>query len=55
VKVLYLMKRDADETARTLIDAQSERHEVSVIDLRREKDYHVILDAIHESDTIISW
>jgi hypothetical protein len=49
------MKRDSDETARTLMDAQREKHEVSVIDLRCEKDYLAIMDVIRQSDAVISW
>ena len=55
MKVLYLMKQEQDETARTLMDAQSADHEVSVIDLRSERDFRAIIEAIRQSDAVISW
>ena len=55
MKIFYLLKEDPDETLKRIMKCHRETHEVTAIDLRREKDYGRIVDRIAESDLVISW
>lgn len=55
MKLLYLLKRNIDSTLQDFIDEHRKAHEVTVIDLREEKNYERIIDVIFSSDKIISW
>ncbi len=55
MKILYLLKKDPDETAQELIAAHQQRHDVTILDLRKEKRYAGIVDLIDSSDKVISW
>lgn len=55
MRILYLIKQDTDETARKIIDEHKKAHEVTVVDIRGNKDYDSIIDLIASSDKVISW
>ena len=55
MNILCLMKRDPDETIRNILDVQKREHEVTVVDLRKDKNYERIVDLICSSNKIISW
>lgn len=55
MKILYFLKQDLDETAKRITDEQKKANEVTIIDIRKNKDYEQIIDLIASSDKIISW
>lgn len=55
MKILHLVKAKPDETVERIMNTQRESHSVGEIDLRTEKDYGKIVDAIVDSDLVISW
>lgn len=55
MKILYLLKHDADGTAKKLMETQKKAHDVTVVDIRTNKDYNQIIDLIAASDKVISW
>lgn len=55
MKILYIIKENLDKTAREIIDEHKKTHEVTIVDIRKEKDYNKIIDLIASSDKVISW
>jgi hypothetical protein len=55
LKILYLMKQEPDETITEVMTEHKKTHQVTVVDLKEEKDYDRIVDLIAESDKVISW
>ncbi|GMT42125.1 MAG: hypothetical protein IEMM0002_0536 [bacterium] len=55
MKILYIFKREPDETARKIMEEHKKSCEVSVVNLAETKDYNQIIDLIASSDKIISW
>ncbi len=55
MKVLYILKQDPDATAQTIIDEQKQIADVTVVDMRTDKNYDGIIDLVTKSDKIISW
>lgn len=55
MKVLYIIKQDPDETLKKFLDEHKKSNEVTVVDLRKDKDYGRIVDLIAANDKVISW
>jgi hypothetical protein len=55
MKILYILKQDIDDTLKTIMDVHRQSHEVSMIDLRKNKNYHQIIELIEKNDKVISW
>ncbi len=55
MKVLYILKNDPDETGKTFIETNRKDHDVTVVDLRENKDYSGLVDLIEASDSVICW
>jgi len=55
MKILYLLKREPDGTMNDILSRHRSAHEVTVVDLRTEKDYERIVDLIRENDRVITW
>ena len=53
--ILCLVRKDPDATIRGILDAQQREHQVTVVDLRTEKDYDRIVRLIFSSGSVISW
>ncbi|KWT79383.1 MAG: hypothetical protein H7843_09655 [Nitrospirota bacterium] len=54
-KVLYILKQEPDATAKTIIETQKTLADVTVIDMRTDKDYDKIIGEVVSSDKIITW
>ncbi len=54
-KVLFLLKQEPDNTAKTIIEVQKTLADVTVIDMRTDKNYDKIIDEAVSSDKIITW
>ncbi len=58
MKILYILHSEKQKPGRTLnvlIDQQAIDNDVSVFDLRENKDYTGLLDMIEKTDKVISW
>lgn len=55
MKILYIMKRDPDSTLEDIINRHKASHEITLLDIRTEKDYERIVDLIETSDRVITW
>lgn len=55
MKILHIQKQDLDATAKKILDAHKKSGNVTVVDLRQNKNYDQIVDLIFSSDKVISW
>ncbi|GAB4423007.1 MAG: hypothetical protein OHK0032_18270 [Thermodesulfovibrionales bacterium] len=55
MKILYILKQDPDGTVKKTMDVHRKNNEVTVVDIRDNKDYDQIIDLIASSDKVISW
>ncbi len=55
MKILYLQQQDLSDTAKKIMDTQKKGNTVTVVDIRKNKNYNEIVDLIFSSDKIISW
>lgn len=55
MKILYLIKREPDGTAKKIMEEHKKEHTVTVVDMRTDKDYARIVDLIESHDKVISW
>lgn len=52
-KILYIFKRDPDDTFTQIIDAHRKSENITIVDIRNDKDYEKIIGLIDVSDRII--
>ncbi len=55
MKVFYILKNDSDETGKTILETHKKEHDVTVVDLRENKNYSEIVDLIESTDRVICW
>ena len=55
MKILYILRGEPCETLKVLIEQQGIDNDVSVFDLRENKDYAGLFEMIENSDKVISW
>ncbi len=55
MKILYLLRQDADATGKKIMDVHKKGNNVTVVNLRENKDYGKIVDLIFSHDKVISW
>ncbi len=55
MKILYLLRQDADATGKTIMDVHKKENSVTVVNLKENKDYGKIVDLIFSHDKVISW
>lgn len=55
MKILHLVKKDLTPTEKAILEAHRGAGELTVIDLRTDRDYSRIVDQIAASDKIVSW
>jgi len=54
MKILYIIKQDPEPTMRKIMDEHKKMGDVTVVDVRTEKDYSKIVDLIASSDKVVS-
>jgi hypothetical protein len=54
MKILYLLKQDPEPTLNEILEDHKKGNEVTVVDIRKDKDYNKIVDLIEKSEKIIS-
>lgn len=55
MKILHIQKKDLDATAKQILEAHKKSGDVTVVDIRQNKDYDKIVDLIFSSDKVVSW
>ncbi len=55
MKILHIQKQDLDATAKKILEIHKKGNDVTVVDIRKNKDYNQIVDLIFSSDKVISW
>jgi len=55
MKILYLIKQDLDATAKKMVEVHKKGNEVTIVDVRQNKNYDQIVDHIFSNDKVISW
>lgn len=54
MKILYFIKDEPGDTIKAFIDEHKKAAEVTVADIRSNKNYDEIIDLIDQSDKVIS-
>lgn len=55
MKILYLQKQDMNATGKKIMEVHKKSNDVTVLDVRQNKDYDKIVELIFSSDKVISW
>ena len=55
MKILYLIKRESDDTLNRIIEEHKKTSDVRIVDFLKEKNYEQIIDLVSSSDKVISW
>ncbi len=55
MKILYILKQEPDATLKKIMEAHKKGNDVTVVDLKQNKDYARIVDLVFSSDKVISW
>ena len=55
MKILYILKQHPDETLNTFIEEQKKENELTVLDIRENKDYIQAMKFIESHDRVICW
>ncbi len=55
MKILYLQQQDLSATAKKILEAHKKGNDVTVVNIRENKNYDQIVDLIFSSDKVISW
>lgn len=55
MKILHIQKQDLDATAKKVLETHKKGNDVTVVDIRQNKNYDQIVDLIFSSDKVISW
>ncbi len=55
MKILHIQKQDLDATAKKVLEIHKKGNDVTVVDIRKNKNYDQIVDLIFSSDKVISW
>ncbi len=55
MKILHIQKGELDATAKTVLEVHKKGNDVTVVDIRKDKDYGKLVDLIFSSDKVVSW
>ncbi len=55
MKILYLQKQDLDATAKKIMEVHKKGNNITVVNIKENKNYGQIVDLIFSSDKVISW
>jgi hypothetical protein len=54
MKILYVIKEEPGDTIKKFMEAHKAAHDVTVVDVRTNKNYEEIIDLIDQSEKVIS-
>jgi len=55
MKILHIVKQDLNATAKKIIETHKKGNDVTVVNLKENKNYGQIVDLIFSNDKVISW
>jgi hypothetical protein len=55
MKILYIQKQELDATAKKIMEVHKKGNDVTIVNIRENKNYNQIVDLIFSSDKVISW
>jgi hypothetical protein len=55
MKILHIVKQDLSATEKKIVETHKKGNDVTVVDLKENKNYGQIVDLIFSSDKVISW
>jgi len=55
MKLLYIFKKEPSATINNMIESHKKKADVTIIDMRENKNYDEIIDKVFESDKVITW
>ncbi|MBF0538146.1 MAG: hypothetical protein HQL03_07835 [Nitrospirae bacterium] len=55
MKVLLIQNYDLSPTGKVIIDEMKKHAELTTIDMRTDKDYDKIIEAVVNSDKVMTW
>jgi hypothetical protein len=55
MKILYIQKQELDATAKKIMEVHKKGNDVTIVNIRENKNYGQIVDLIFSSDKVISW
>jgi len=55
MKILHIQKQDLDATAKKVLEAHKKEHDVTVVNIRENRNYDQIVDLIFSCDKVVSW
>jgi hypothetical protein len=55
MKILYILKQEPDATVKKLMEVHKKGNDVTVVNLKENKNYGQIVDLVFSSDKVISW
>lgn len=54
MKVLYILKKEPKDSVKNMLKSHKKMADVTVIDLKNNKNYTEIIDKVFDSDKVIS-
>lgn len=55
MKILHIQKQDLDATAKKVLEAHKKEHEVTIVNIKDNRNYDQIVDLIFANDKVVSW
>ena len=55
MKILFILKKEPDETIKTIMAESSKKSEIIMVDLRENQDYDMLVERIETCDRVITW
>ena len=55
MKILFILRKEPDNTIKTIMAESTKESEVSIVDLREDQDYDALVDRIETCDRVITW
>jgi hypothetical protein len=55
MKILYIQKQDLDATTKKIMEVHKKGNDVTIVNIRENKNYGQVVDLIFSSDKVISW
>jgi hypothetical protein len=55
MKILHIVKQDLSATEKKIIETHKNGNDVTIVNLKENKDYGKIVDLIFSNDKVISW
>ena len=55
MKILYILKKEPDDNINIIMSESKKESEITVVDLRENQDYDVLVERIEACDRVITW